>query len=104
MGQVHCLCGAALSIGQGPAAWRSVCLTCGRAVLLVAGGGEIDARLTVRTGATGMQIFLRGDGPISIGKLEGSTIQLSGALVSRRHAKLIRSDGGWTLADEGSTN
>jgi FhaA, N-terminal domain/FHA domain len=43
-------------------------------------------------------------GPLTIGRLSGNDVVLTDSNVSRRHAELRRDQGGWVLADLGSTN
>jgi hypothetical protein len=45
-----------------------------------------------------------GDTPLTFGRREGSTVRLSSALASRAHAELRRADGGYEIADLGSSN
>lgn len=47
---------------------------------------------------------LEGRGPWSVGRSEESDIVVSDPNVSRRHARLIRSDNGFVVEDLGSTN
>ena len=42
--------------------------------------------------------------PVTIGRKEGNTIQLTEKNVSRSHAKLMLADDGWTIEDLGSYN
>lgn len=43
-------------------------------------------------------------GPVRIGREEDNEIVLSEKSVSRRHARFERTDGGWSIADAGSSN
>ncbi|HVA60869.1 MAG TPA: FHA domain-containing protein [Mycobacteriales bacterium] len=45
-----------------------------------------------------------GDGPITIGRADDSTLVLSDDYVSSRHARLFPRDGQWLVEDMGSTN
>lgn len=65
-----------------------------------------DHRLIVRTGPQriGEQVVIRGDAPIEIGKLPEKHLSLPGTLVSRNHCRLVPTELGWNLEDQGSTN
>ena len=45
-----------------------------------------------------------GPGPFTIGREEGNTVRLDVDSVSRRHARIFERDGGYLVADLGSTN
>ena len=75
---------------------------------------DTAARMGIATGAPQL-LVLDADGkpaerisltrdPVVIGRLSTNDVVLSDSNVSRRHAELRRSDGGWMIRDLGSTN
>jgi membrane associated rhomboid family serine protease/pSer/pThr/pTyr-binding forkhead associated (FHA) protein len=52
----------------------------------------------------GEQVYLGGRNPITIGKRPENDIALNDPSVSRYHCRLIRTDEGWRIEDEGSKN
>jgi ABC-type multidrug transport system ATPase subunit/pSer/pThr/pTyr-binding forkhead associated (FHA) protein len=65
------------------------------------GGITIERRVAFSGGGTGTLAALE---EIIVGKAAEADFMLGDVLVSRRHAKLIRTEAGWTLTDLGSTN
>ena len=60
--------------------------------------------LVVTEGALqGTTISLTG-APVTLGRADDSTLVLTDDYASTRHARLVRSESGWTVEDLGSTN
>ena len=61
-------------------------------------------RLVVTEGAlVGTTIGL-GEGPVTLGRADDSTLVLTDDYASSRHARLVPGDGAWLVEDLGSTN
>ncbi len=61
-------------------------------------------KLVVTEGALrGTRITL-GDGPVTLGRADGSTLVLTDDYASNHHARLLPDDGRWLIEDMGSTN
>ena len=45
-----------------------------------------------------------GEGPVTLGRADDSTLVLTDDYASSRHARLVPGDGAWTVEDLGSTN
>lgn len=61
-------------------------------------------RLVVTEGALAGTTVTLGDSPVTLGRAHDSTLVLTDDYASSRHARLVPSDGAWTLEDLGSTN
>ena len=60
--------------------------------------------LVVTEGALqGTRVMLTGD-PVTLGRAHDSTLVLTDDYASTKHARLVASDGGWSVEDLGSTN
>jgi pSer/pThr/pTyr-binding forkhead associated (FHA) protein len=69
------------------------------------GGGRSQARkLVVTEGSLAGTTVRLGDSPVTLGRADDSTLVLTDDYASTRHARLVPSDGAWTLEDLGSTN
>jgi prepilin-type processing-associated H-X9-DG protein len=111
---ILCPCGQTLTAAEADAAREHHCDQCGQYVLLAcaeslpegAGDADFDAALVHHCAAGDRLIALGGCSEIAIGRLPGSTIEVAGRQVSRRHAKLLRLDFGpsrWKIVDTNST-
>ena len=103
-------CGGGVQAG-----WR-LCPACGNALASAApamGGAPVAAPAAAPTGRAAIEFrtgplagrtyFLDAD-VTTIGSFEGNTVLLNDTGVSRKHAGIRRVDGGYELADLGSTN
>ncbi len=64
----------------------------------------VPSKLVVTEGALqGTTVTLAG-APVTLGRAHDSTLVLTDDYASNRHARLVPTDGGWTLEDLGSTN
>ena len=61
-------------------------------------------KLVVTEGALAGTTIRLGEGPVTLGRADDSTLVLTDDYASSRHARLVPSDGAWTLEDLGSTN
>lgn len=61
-------------------------------------------RLRVSLDGSSVSVISLGDTPVTIGRDTGNDIQVNLPQVSRVHARVIRSDGGFGVVDLGSTN
>lgn len=71
------------------------------------GGGQPNAppnRLVVTQGNLRGAVVALGQGPITIGRSQDSTLVLSDDFASTYHARIVPSNGTWYLEDLGSTN
>jgi hypothetical protein len=113
---LRCGCGGLASVGETDLKAEHACPECGAIIRVAcaerlpegAGEGDFDGYLALLAGPQGVggRIMLGGCAEISLGRLAGSTIELPGTKVSRRHAKLMRIDFGpsrWKIADAGSS-
>ena len=62
------------------------------------------AKLIVQSGPNKGSIYELSDEPMVIGRDMACAVQIAGGNVSRRHARLERREGRWTLSDLGSRN
>jgi diguanylate cyclase (GGDEF)-like protein len=72
--------------------------------LLAAAPKERKAALIVLSGRASGKSFRLGDDETLIGRTPDSQIRLDDDGVSRKHAKVVRSEGQWVVMDLGSTN
>ncbi len=61
-------------------------------------------KLLVTEGALRGTSIALADGPVTLGRADGSTLVLNDDYASSHHARLIPSDGRWVIEDMGSTN
>lgn len=61
-------------------------------------------RLVVTQGALAGTTVSLGDGPVTLGRADDSTLVLTDDYASSRHARLVPRDGSWVVEDLGSTN
>jgi hypothetical protein len=61
-------------------------------------------RLVVTAGGLAGTALRLGDGPVTIGRAQDSTLVLTDDYASSRHARLFPQDGHWFIEDLGSTN
>ena len=61
-------------------------------------------RLVVTEGALAGTTIGLSDTVVTLGRADDSTLVISDDYASTRHARLVPSDGAWTLEDLGSTN
>jgi membrane associated rhomboid family serine protease len=107
---VQCLCSKVLIVPDSAVGMAGNCQFCRQPMRLVApgheGGGAFREKLVIETGPekVGEMYPLGGPGPIEIGKLATKDISLKGERVSRNHCRLIRTQTGWRIEDQGSTN
>ena len=67
--------------------------------------GRSSARkLVVTEGALAGTTIRLGDGPVTLGRADDSTLVLTDDYASTRHARLVPADGAWLVEDLGSTN
>lgn len=74
---------------------------------LLAGEQQAEPRLTLqvrRTESDQLEEHAFAETEITIGTHASATLQLAGAAVSRRHARLVLDERGWCLVDMGSRN
>ena len=108
---LQCGCGQRIKLPESHIGKAVACQTCKQVLRLAAAGfepGKDDwsGALVIRRGPQrkGERIFLGGRMPIEIGKFPGTTILLGGKKVSRTHCRLTRTDFGWQIEDQNSTN
>ena len=69
------------------------------------GRGRSAARkLVVTEGALAGTTIGLGDGPVTLGRADDSTLVLTDDYASSRHARLVPGEGAWLVEDLGSTN
>lgn len=113
--QIQCECGILLQLPDDAVGRLAECPQCKHDIRLVAAGrsgsrdwsNDFSVRLLITSGPdrVGEQVFLGGEGPLTIGKLEGKHVQLAGAQVSRNHCKLVQlGPDQWRIVDDGSRN
>ena len=68
------------------------------------GRGSAARRLVVTEGALAGTTIGLGDGPVTLGRADDSTLVLTDDYASSRHARLVPGDGAWLVEDLGSTN
>jgi pSer/pThr/pTyr-binding forkhead associated (FHA) protein len=68
------------------------------------GGRSAARRLVVTEGALAGTTIGLGDGPVTLGRADDSTLVLTDDYASSRHARLVPGDGAWLVEDLGSTN
>ena len=61
-------------------------------------------KLVVTEGALAGTTIKLGDGPVTLGRADDSTLVLTDDYASSRHARLVPSEGSWLVEDLGSTN
>ena len=61
-------------------------------------------RLVVTEGALAGTTVSLGEGPVTLGRADDSTLVLTDDYASSRHARLVPSEGVWLVEDLGSTN
>ena len=61
-------------------------------------------KLVVTEGALAGTTIRLGDGPVTLGRADDSTLVLTDDYASSRHARLFPADGSWVVEDLGSTN
>ncbi|MGI8683390.1 MAG: FHA domain-containing protein FhaB/FipA [Mycobacteriales bacterium] len=61
-------------------------------------------RLVVTEGTLRGTSITLGDGPVTLGRANNSTLVLTDDYASNQHAQLVPSDGRWVVEDMGSTN
>ena len=61
-------------------------------------------KLVVTQGALAGTTISLGDGPVTLGRADDSTLVLTDDYASSRHARLFPGDGSWVVEDLGSTN
>ncbi len=109
MVEIRCDCGKLIAVPPAHYGKRAACPTCKQPLRVVcSGGGEEspDSVLVIVAGPrdAGERIYIGGRGPVSVGKLPESDIRLRGEKVSRKHCRLVRTESGWCVEDERSTN
>lgn len=67
-------------------------------------GRNAARRLVVTEGALAGTTIGLGDGPVTLGRADDSTLVLTDDYASTRHARLVPSQGSWLIEDLGSTN
>ena len=115
--EVTCGCPAQRNLPESAAGKKFRCPTCGQEFKLAcaetledgAGLGDFDAQLTVVSGPenAGLRLLLGGVPDLSIGKLPGCHIPLTGIHVSGEHCRLMRVNFGpscWKIVDHHSDN
>ena len=61
-------------------------------------------KLVVTEGALAGTTIRLGEGPVTLGRADDSTLVLTDDYASSRHARLVPRDGSWVVEDLGSTN
>lgn len=64
----------------------------------------LPRKLVVTAGPLAGTTLPLGDGPLTIGRADGSTLVLTDNYASTHHARLVPRDGQWYVEDLGSTN
>ncbi len=67
-------------------------------------GRSAARRLVVTEGALAGTTIGLGEGPVTLGRADDSTLVLTDDYASTRHARLVPGDGAWLVEDLGSTN
>ena len=67
-------------------------------------GRSAARRLVVTEGALAGTTIGLGEGPVTLGRADDSTLVLTDDYASTRHARLVPGDGTWLVEDLGSTN
>jgi pSer/pThr/pTyr-binding forkhead associated (FHA) protein len=67
-------------------------------------GRSAARRLVVTEGALAGTTIGLGEGPVTLGRADDSTLVLTDDYASSRHARLVPGDGAWLVEDLGSTN
>lgn len=67
-------------------------------------GRRTARKLVVTEGALAGTTIRLGDGPVTLGRADDSTLVLTDDYASTRHARLVPGDGTWMVEDLGSTN
>jgi pSer/pThr/pTyr-binding forkhead associated (FHA) protein len=67
-------------------------------------GRSAARKLVVTEGALAGTTIGLGDGPVTLGRADDSTLVLTDDYASSRHARLVPGDGAWLVEDLGSTN
>ncbi len=66
--------------------------------------GSVARKLVVTAGALAGTTVSLGEGPVTLGRADDSTLVLTDDYASSRHARLVPGDGTWLVEDLGSTN
>ena len=66
--------------------------------------GSVARKLVVTEGALAGTTVSLGEGPVTLGRADDSTLVLTDDYASSRHARLVPGDGTWLVEDLGSTN
>ena len=66
--------------------------------------GSVARKLVVTEGALAGTTVSLGEGPVTLGRADDSTLVLTDDYASSRHARLVPGDGAWLVEDLGSTN
>ena len=67
-------------------------------------GRSTARKLVVTEGALAGTTIRLGEGPVTLGRADDSTLVLTDDYASTRHARLVPSEGAWLVEDLGSTN
>jgi pSer/pThr/pTyr-binding forkhead associated (FHA) protein len=67
-------------------------------------GRSAARRLVVTEGALAGTTIGLGEGPVTLGRADDSTLVLTDDYASSRHARLVPGEGAWLVEDLGSTN
>jgi hypothetical protein len=62
------------------------------------------SKLVVTEGALAGTTIRLGEGPVTLGRADDSTLVLTDDYASSRHARLVPGEGAWMVEDLGSTN
>ncbi|HUU85207.1 MAG TPA: FHA domain-containing protein [Phycisphaerae bacterium] len=108
---LQCGCGQRIKLPESQIGKAGACQVCKQVLRVVATDFEpekddLTGVLVIRRGPKrkGEHIFLGGHLPIEIGKFPGVGILLAGTKVSRTHCRLTRTEFGWRIEDQKSTN
>ena len=66
--------------------------------------GSVARKLVVTAGALAGTTVSLGEGPVTLGRADDSTLVLTDDYASSRHARLVPGEGSWLVEDLGSTN
>ncbi|MCY7365484.1 MAG: FHA domain-containing protein, partial [Frankiaceae bacterium] len=66
--------------------------------------GSVARKLVVTEGALAGTTVSLGEGPVTLGRADDSTLVLTDDYASSRHARLVPGEGSWLVEDLGSTN
>lgn len=102
---VRCSCGSQVEIPDDSPADAVDCPHCNRPVRVILAGNPSESSdwsvLVIAEGPdrVGEQLFIRGNGPISIGSAPDSGIVLVGEEIAPHHSRLVRPDNHWRIED-----